>query len=87
MCQSHAHQYFDQSAVEDLKEFVLRHGGHVNMCHATLRVELKSQMEADQFLVVLITVQKVFDISLKLGWKATRSYIKDLCLGIAKEER
>lgn len=84
MCQSHAHQNFDQAAMEDLEEFVLGHEGNIDKHHSTLRVELGSSEEADQFRILLTAVKHVFEISIKLSWKATRLYVKDLCLDVAK---
>ncbi|KAG0019014.1 hypothetical protein BGZ81_009965, partial [Podila clonocystis] len=83
MCQSHIYQRLDQGTLESLVAFTLSHGGQVDMHHSTLRVGLGSPVEADQFMTFLAGVSHVFDISLKLHWKATRSYVKTLCLDIA----
>ncbi|KAG0094898.1 hypothetical protein BGZ93_006583 [Podila epicladia] len=84
ICHTHVYQRFDQSAMKDLKKFVFDRGGHIDLRHSTLEVELGSQVEADQFLTLLTSTKHTFDISLKLDWKASRSYARVLCLGIAK---
>lgn len=84
MCESHVHQRFEQGALKDLRKFVLDQGGHVDTRHSTLRVELRSETEADQFCSLHTAVKHVFDISVKLCWKATRSYVKNFFVDIAK---
>lgn len=54
------------------------------MHHSTLRVELGSSDQADQFRSLLTAAKHVSEISIKLNWKAIRSYAQDLCLDIAK---
>lgn len=87
MCQSHVHQRFNYSALERLKAFVVGHGGHVDMHHSALRVELGSSAEAVQFCTLLTAAKHVFEISIKLNWRAIRSHVKELCLDIAKNRR
>lgn len=84
MCQAHVQQYLSHGILERLKEIVCRHGGHVDIKQSRFRVELWSTTEADQFQSLLLDTKRVFDISLKLDWQATRSYVEDLCRDIAK---
>ncbi|KAG0339225.1 hypothetical protein BG000_002594 [Podila horticola] len=82
-CQAHAHQYLNRKSLDELKKFVSGHGGYVDMQQARLGVELKSSIEADQFRSLLAGPMHTFDMSIKLGWEATRSYVKDLSMDIA----
>ncbi|KFH74093.1 hypothetical protein MVEG_01306 [Podila verticillata NRRL 6337] len=83
-CQEHTHQHLDQETLGSLREFVKHHGGFVDMQQATIKVELKSVTAALRFCSLLESVQHAFDISIKLGWKATQSFAEGLCLEIAK---
>lgn len=83
-CQAHVHRTIDQVYLDELRAFVDGHGGHVDMQQATLKVELNSPIEADQFRKLLTSTKHTFDISIKLGWKATRSFAGGLFLDIAK---
>lgn len=65
--------------MEHLKEFVHSHGGHVDMQQATIRIDLGSINEADQFQTHLFDVKHSLNISIKLNRKATRLNVKDLC--------
>lgn len=86
MCQPHIRQFFPQGSLESLKDFVHGQGGLVNMQKAKLKVELKSSAEADQFRSLLTGTSHVFDISIKLSWQATSSYVEALCEDIAKSK-
>lgn len=84
MCREHTHQgYLNQERLEGLKTFVGLHGGHLDMQQATLRVELRSTIEADQFLDVLTTTKHIFNIAIKLGWRAKQQYLEELCQKIS----
>ncbi|KAF8933126.1 hypothetical protein BGZ52_008542, partial [Haplosporangium bisporale] len=85
-CEAHAHQHLSSQSLERLKEFVQSHEGYVDMQQATIRVELRSMNEVDQFLPHLYDVRHTFDISVKLGWKATLLEVKRLCLDIGETE-
>ncbi|KAG0331875.1 hypothetical protein BG000_010522 [Podila horticola] len=82
-CQAHAQQYSYLEPLEKLRKFVCDHGGHTNMQQGRLGVELGSIAEADQFRTLLKDAKHVFIISIKLCWKPTRLYVKDLCVDIA----
>ncbi|KFH63677.1 hypothetical protein MVEG_10370 [Podila verticillata NRRL 6337] len=84
MCREHTHQgYLNQERLEELKAFVGLRGGHLDMQQATLRVELGSTSEADQFLDVLTTTKHIFNIAIKLGWRAEQQYLEELCQKIS----
>ncbi|KAG0072821.1 hypothetical protein BGZ92_003994 [Podila epicladia] len=50
---------------------------------ATVDVKLESMAEADQFLTVLTDTNHIFDIDIKLNWKATRAYLTGFLVRIA----
>ncbi|KAG0340651.1 hypothetical protein BG000_011429 [Podila horticola] len=81
-CKAHAHQYLNKES-EELETFVCGHGGYIDMQQATLGVELRSSAKADQFRSLLAGSNYTFDMSIKLGWEAARSYVKRLCNDIA----
>ncbi|KAG0316516.1 hypothetical protein BG000_004838, partial [Podila horticola] len=81
-CPSHTHQYLNFEYLQELTEFVDTRKGHVDMQRGRLRVELGSIAEADQFRALLTCTKHVFIVCIKLLWKATRLYVKDLCLDI-----
>lgn len=83
-CQAHAHQYLDIKSLEVLSEFVCGHGGYVDLRLARLGVELGSLVQANQFRALLFGGKHTFDIMIKLNWPATRSYVRELCMDIAK---
>ncbi|KAG0091539.1 hypothetical protein BGZ93_008798 [Podila epicladia] len=83
MCQSHAYQHLDSRSLEALTEFVRSRGGQVDMQMATVDVKLESMAEADQFLTVLTDTNHIFDIDIKLNWKATRAYLTGFLVRIA----
>lgn len=84
MCQAHVHQRLDHESLKKLKDFVCSHEGYMDMQLAKLKVELGSTDEADQFRVLLFGTKHRFDISLKLNWKASRSYVGQLCMEVAE---
>lgn len=81
-CQAHAQQYLSQKYLEDLKEFVYGHRGHIDMQRAALKVDLRSTAEADMFRTLLIGTNHTFEVFIKLSWKATRSYMDEFCQDI-----
>ncbi|KAG0033696.1 hypothetical protein BGZ82_006006, partial [Podila clonocystis] len=83
-CQTHAHQCLDQDSLEELKEFIHGCEGAIDMQHATLRVELRSSDEADRFCALLTASKHVFDVSIKLSWKAPWHYLEGLFMGLAR---
>ncbi|KAG0349438.1 hypothetical protein BG005_010973 [Podila minutissima] len=83
-CKVHKQQYFDRQTLEALTDFVNDHGGYVDMRQATLRVELKSKTEADEFLFRLKDTKNTFNIAMKLNWSVTRSHLYTLCYSIAQ---
>ncbi|KAG0332358.1 hypothetical protein BG000_010084 [Podila horticola] len=83
MCQSHAYQCLDSRSLEALKDFVRRHGGQVDTRMVTIEVKLGSMAEADQFLTVLTDTKHIFNVAVKLNWKATRAYLTRFLLRVA----
>lgn len=79
MCQAHAQHRLNQETLEDLMVFAQCHGGHVEMQHSRLKVDLDSKTEADQFISLVQCSGHIFDISIKLRGKVTRSLIAELC--------
>lgn len=84
MCQSHAYQHLDPEPLEALQSFVGSHGGQVDLQMATIKVVLESMAEAVQFLTLLTDTKHIFNIALKLSWKATRLYLRGFFLGLAR---
>ncbi|KFH69337.1 hypothetical protein MVEG_04151 [Podila verticillata NRRL 6337] len=79
MCRAHSQQqYLNKESLEELKEFVDLHGGHVDMQQAVLKVELGSTTEANQFLTLLTASKHTFNISVKLMWRAKQQHIQEL---------
>jgi len=60
-----------------MKSFVISHGRLVDMQRVTLKVDLRSEQYANQFLALLKGSNHVFDISVKLSWEFNRPYLKE----------
>lgn len=82
-CQVHSQRRLHQEALQELQVFVQSHGGHVSMQEATLRVELCSEEDTDQFCSFLLGTNHIFNISIKMNWKPTRSSMEKLCRDVA----
>lgn len=83
-CPSHTILVANERFLERLRIFVRSHGGHIDMRKATLTVNLRSAADAGGFQAVLRATNHIFDISIKLEWTITRSYVEKLCTTIAK---
>ncbi|KAF9298899.1 hypothetical protein BGZ74_009188 [Mortierella antarctica] len=84
-CQHHKQQSFGHgSQLAQLRYFVRNHGGDLDMQQATLRVELGTPVEVDRLRTHLTSTNHIFDLSIKLNWKPTRRYLRQLCLDLAK---
>ncbi|KAF9395685.1 hypothetical protein CPC16_007331 [Podila verticillata] len=84
-CEAHAHQFLDRETLERLREFVIGHGGHVDMQQAEIKVELRSTIEADQFETLFVGLNFPFySVTVKLDWKLTWSYAVKVFTGIAR---
>ncbi|KFH62135.1 hypothetical protein MVEG_11774 [Podila verticillata NRRL 6337] len=83
MCQWHNERQLHQEALQELQVFVQSHAGHVRMQEATLRVELCSDEDADQFCTLLMGTKHTFNLSIKINWKSTRSSMAKLCRDVA----
>lgn len=79
MCHDHASQLLNPRYLELLKQYVTGHQGDVDMQKATIRVELESASESDQFCSLLERVMHTFKISIKVNWEATRIQVITLC--------
>ncbi|KAF9390079.1 hypothetical protein CPB97_009976 [Podila verticillata] len=79
MCQDHAYPPLLSGSLEQLSQFVSSHGGYIDSQLASLSVTLQSDVDLDQFCSLLRASGYTFDISIKLGWKATRSQVTKLC--------
>ncbi|KAI9231711.1 MAG: hypothetical protein BYD32DRAFT_195504 [Podila humilis] len=75
----HNERQLHQEALQELQAFVQSHEGHVCMQEATIRVELYSDEDADQFCILLLGTKHTFNLSIKINWKATRSSMAKLC--------
>ncbi|KAG0082740.1 hypothetical protein BGZ93_009208 [Podila epicladia] len=85
MCQHHKRQSFGHgSRLAQLKYFVRDHGGNLDMQQATLKVEVGSPIDVDRLRTLLASTNHIFDLSIKLNWKPTRRYLRQLCLDLAK---
>lgn len=84
MCPVHSQECLNHEVLEALMDFVEDRGGNVNMQQATLKVDLGSETEADQFCQLLQDTEHIFNVTTKLCWKATRSSVKKLCQGVAR---
>lgn len=51
---------------------------------ATLRVELESENEVEQFFPFLRSTDRIFNLVIKLNWEATCRQATRLCHGIGK---
>ncbi|KAG0018326.1 hypothetical protein BGZ82_000464 [Podila clonocystis] len=83
-CQRHKEQYFAQKPLEDLEVYVGCRQGHIDMQQARLSVELQSYAESNEFQNLLTDVKLPFNISIKLNWNTTRSYVEKLCQDVAQ---
>ncbi|KAF9308076.1 hypothetical protein BG003_011651, partial [Podila horticola] len=69
-CKQHAHQWLTPGTLDMLVNFVHNSGGQVDMQLATLRIELHSRSQMDQFWTLLNDVKPTFHgISVMIGWK------------------
>ncbi|KAG0326112.1 hypothetical protein BG004_003037 [Podila humilis] len=84
-CQAHAHQYLDRKSLANLTEFVHSRGGHVNMQQETLTIDLTTQADADQLQVLVADTKHRFGYCIRLSWKATRSYVKQLFMNLGNK--
>ncbi|KAG0033745.1 hypothetical protein BGZ82_005991 [Podila clonocystis] len=78
MCGRHAHQFLNREALKGIEQFVIDHGGLLDMHQAVLKVELGSTIDADRFQRYLIDVNFPFHcIFIKLNWMPTRTYVTE----------
>lgn len=77
-CQKHGHQWFHSGTLEALVEFVQGCGGHVDIPRASLSIELRSRHQAEQLCVLIKNTEQKMDVSIKIGWNATRRDLDEL---------
>ncbi|KAG0342059.1 hypothetical protein BG000_007097 [Podila horticola] len=83
-CQKHKEQYFAQKPLEALRVHVSRRRGHIDLQQARLRVELQSYTESAEFQKLLTNIRLPFNLSIKLNWNTTRSYVEKLCQDVSQ---
>ncbi|KAF9390106.1 hypothetical protein CPB97_009908, partial [Podila verticillata] len=83
-CRAHSYRYSKYDPVDMLTEYICSHGGQVNMQQATLNIDLGSAEMADTFRNLLLRTGYKFNISIKLSWAPTRSYVESFFSRIAK---
>ncbi|KAG0029613.1 hypothetical protein BGZ81_003581 [Podila clonocystis] len=85
-CQPHKQQFFDPRPLMALTTFVKDHGGDIDMQQTTVRAVLQSSDVADRFSTLLKNTQQIFNLTLKLDLRASRIYLRDLCLDVARSK-
>ncbi|KFH69429.1 hypothetical protein MVEG_04241 [Podila verticillata NRRL 6337] len=70
--------------LQSLEELLRKQGGIFDMQQARLMIELRSNIEADQICPLLAEFTPRFNISIKLGWTATRLEVEKLFWDLAK---
>ncbi|KAF9311148.1 hypothetical protein BG003_007718 [Podila horticola] len=83
-CQKHKEQYFAQKPLEALRAHVSCRRGHIDLQQARLRVELQSYTESAEFQKLLTNIRLPFNLSIKLNWNTTRSYVEKLCQDVSQ---
>ncbi|KAF9329473.1 hypothetical protein BG006_007459 [Podila minutissima] len=83
-CHRHKDQYFAQKPLEAFKAHVGRRRGHIDMQQARLRVELQTHRESIEFQRLLTIIRQPFNLSIKLNWNATRSFVEKFCQDVAQ---
>ncbi|KAG0332850.1 hypothetical protein BG004_001073, partial [Podila humilis] len=79
ICQSrHSESIVDKGLVSRLEDFVTSHGGFLDNQMAKLYVVLCSDSELREFLDVMRECKRIYDIYVKLNWKASRPYLESL---------
>lgn len=84
ICHTHAHEYFDDTALAELSSFVRDRGGHIDVHQGTLNVHLAAAQDAAKFGRLLESGKQVFDVSLKLGWSMSEESLSDLVREVSR---
>ncbi|KAG0028961.1 hypothetical protein BGZ81_004268 [Podila clonocystis] len=84
ICQAHTPQFFQTKYLKSLEDFLRYQGGIFDMQQARLTIELRSNIEAHQICPLLAEFTPRFNISIKLGWTATRLEVEKLFWDLAK---
>ncbi|KAF9332223.1 hypothetical protein BG006_004911 [Podila minutissima] len=85
-CKVHQLQYFNPKPLTALTTFVQDHEGDIDMQQTTVRAVLRSSEVADQFRTLLKSTQQIFNLNLKLDLKASRVFLRDFCLDVARSK-
>ncbi|KAF9305346.1 hypothetical protein BGZ74_010564, partial [Mortierella antarctica] len=83
-CPEHLHRLHGPMNVGAIRNFVSDRGGLVDLQQATIKVDLTSKVEADQFVSLVTSFQHIFDLSIKLNWEVTRSQVVELCVEVTR---
>ncbi|KAF9401994.1 hypothetical protein BGZ94_005021, partial [Podila epigama] len=82
ICHTHLHEALDLTTLKDLREFVETHGGCVNLRQGQVKVILHSESEASEFIKAVKKVESCLQLSIKLAWPATRSFLRSYLVTI-----
>ncbi|KFH63393.1 hypothetical protein MVEG_10803 [Podila verticillata NRRL 6337] len=82
-CSQHGLQWMPPGAFDALVHFVQGCGGHVDTQLATFKVELSSKQHMDQLCTLLNNTEQIIDVSVKLGWPASRRDLDNILRKIA----
>lgn len=74
-CRFHSCPDSKSEGLSQLERFIHNLGGHVNLTQATIRTDLGSEQQAGEFFGFLSGTKHKFDVSVKLGWSANRSFL------------
>ncbi|KAI9232744.1 MAG: hypothetical protein BYD32DRAFT_465968 [Podila humilis] len=82
-CQQHGNQGLPSGTLEALVSFVQGLGGHVDIRRASLSMDLRSMLQAEQLCSLIKNTEKRVDASITLGWDASRWGLDDLLRDLA----
>ncbi|KAF9311147.1 hypothetical protein BG003_007717 [Podila horticola] len=83
-CQKHKEKYFGRKPLEDLEAYVGRRQGQMDLQQTTLVAKLQSYTESNEFHRLLTDIKLMLNLSIKLNWNTTRSYVEKLCQDVAQ---
>ncbi|KAF8926936.1 hypothetical protein BGZ52_005038, partial [Haplosporangium bisporale] len=85
-CDAHAQQYLNREYLVQLREFICGLGGIIDMQQAVIKINIGSTSETDKFLSLLDSANHRFNIFIKLNWRTTWAYVKELCMDVSKKK-
>lgn len=83
-CQGHTNHGCDVGVI---KACLFQHKGVINYQQSTVAVRLLSQRDARSFSSALQRTKHVFDVTVVLGWCATRNELEDLIRNLSRSTR